>query len=92
MKSNKSTVTLTLIGIALAIFALTQCQSKEAATPATTPAVVPVETKAPAVEKVSEPTAPKAAEPVSKSTANPVSKSEKPVPAPGSPPEHRPIF
>jgi amino acid transporter len=93
MKSNKSKITLTVIAIALAIFALTQCQSKDAAAPTTTPAVAPTETKTSAVKKAVEPVAPKATEPATASNqSKPAQKSEKPVPAPGQPPEHRPIF
>ncbi len=93
MKSNKSKITLTVIAFALAIFALTQCQSKDAVAPATTPAVAPTETKTPAIEKAPQSEAPKATEPAAASNqSKPAQKSEKPVPAPGQPPEHRPIF
>ena len=94
MKSNKSKIILTVNAIGLAIFvALTQCQSKDAATPA----VAPVETKPVVAEKAPEAVAPKAAEPAAKpapATAQPkpVEKKEKPAPPAGSPPEHRPIF
>jgi hypothetical protein len=93
MKSKKSKVTLTLIAIALAIFALTQCNPKDATAPVTSPAVAPVETKTVVAEKAPEPVAPKAAEPAPASgQSKSAQKTEKPVPAPGLPPEHRPIF
>jgi hypothetical protein len=93
MKSNKSKITLTIIAVALAIFALTQCQSKDATVPATTPAVAPVETQPVVAEKAPEPVAPKAAQPVpAPAQPKPVEKKEKAAPAAGSPPEHRPIF
>ena len=92
MKSNKSKITLTLIAIALVIFALTQCQSKDTAAPATTPNITPPETKTSVVKKPVEPVTPKAAESTPAPATKPVIKSEKPVPAPGQPPEHRPIF
>ena len=101
MKSNKSKITLTVIAIALAIFALTQCQSKDVAAPASTPAVVPAETKPVVAEKAPEAIAPKTAEPAPQpapqpapATAQPkpIEKKEKAAPAAGSPPEHRPIF
>jgi type IV secretory pathway VirB10-like protein len=89
MESNKSRITLTVIAIALVIFGLSQCQSKD--TEATT--VTPVETKSTAVEKAPEAATPKPAEPASaKSQPKPAVKTEKPAPAPGLPPEHRPIF
>jgi type IV secretory pathway VirB10-like protein len=93
MKSNKSKITLTVIAIALAIFALTQCQSKDATVPATTPAVAPVETQPVVAEKAPEPVAPKAVQPSpAPAQPKPVEKKEKAAPAAGSPPEHRPIF
>ncbi len=89
MKSNKSKVTLTLIAIALVVFGLSQCRSKDTEV---TP-VTPVETKPATVEKTTEPATPKAAEPAPVAApAKSVEKKEKPVPAPGLPPEHRPIF
>ena len=89
MKSNKSRVTLTLIAIALIIFGLSQCRSKDEAAPTS----APVETKTVVTEKAPEPAAPKAAEPAPVAEQpKPVEKKEKPVPAPGLPPEHRPIF
>ena len=91
MKSNKSKVALTVIAIALAIFALTQCKSKDVTAPETSPAVAPVEAKPAVVEKAPEPVAPKVAEP-GPAAVKPAQKTEKTVPAPGLPPEHRPIF
>ena len=89
MKSNKSKITLTVIAIILAIFALTQCQSKDASTPA----VAPAETKPVVAEKAPEPVAPKAVQPSpAPAQPKPVEKKEKAAPAAGSPPEHRPIF
>ena len=89
MKSNKSKITLTVIAIVLAIFALTQCQSKDAVAPASTPA----ETKPVVAEKAPEPVAPKAVQPSpAPAQPKPVEKKEKAAPAAGSPPEHRPIF
>ena len=93
MKSNKSRVTLTLIAIALIIFGLSQCRSKDEAASTTSPTAAPVETKTVVAEKAPEPAAPKAAEPAPVAEQpKPVEKKEKPVPAPGLPPEHRPIF
>ena len=89
MKSNKSKITLTVIAIALAIFGLSQCQSKD---PEATP-VSPVETKSAADKKAAEPASSKPAEPATASSQpKSAGKSEKPAPAPGLPPEHRPIF
>ena len=81
MKSNKSKITLTVIAIALAIFGLSQCQSKD---PEATP-VSPVETKSTADKNAAEPA-------TASSQPKSAGKSEKPAPAPGLPPEHRPIF
>jgi len=95
MKSNKSRITLTLIAIALLIFGLSQCQSKDSEGTAT------VETKNSSDKKASEPASSKSSEPVSSKKDQPApaktqpksaEKSEKPAPAPGLPPEHRPIF
>jgi hypothetical protein len=89
MKSNKSKVTLTLIAIALVIFGLSQCRSKDAES---TP-VAPVESKPAVTEKAAEPATSKAAEPAPATTpSKSADKTEKPVPAAGLPPEHRPIF
>jgi hypothetical protein len=93
MKSHTSKITLTIIAVALAIFALTQCQSKDVVAPATSPAVAPVETKPVVAEKAPEPVAPKAVQPSpTPAQTKPVEKKEKAAPAAGSPPEHRPIF
>ena len=89
MKSNKSRVTLTLIAIALIIFGLSQCRSKDTEVTATSSTEAAVETKTPVAEKASEPTASKGTE---STPAKSAEKKEKPVPAPGLPPEHRPIF
>jgi hypothetical protein len=89
MKSNKSRITLTLIAIALVIFGLSQCQSRDVAVSP----VVPIETKSTAVEKAAEPATSKAAEPaLAKSQPKSAGNSKKAGPAPGLPPEHRPIF
>lgn len=89
MKSNKSRITLTLIAIALLIFGLSQCESKDPETGTT----ASVETKNTADKKAAEPASSKPAEPApAKSQPKSSGKSEKPAPAPGLPPEHRPIF
>ena len=93
MKSNKSRVTLTLIAIALIIFGLSQCRSKDEVASTTSPTAKPVETKAVVTEKAPDASAPKAAEPTpAAQQPKSVEKKEKSVPAPGLPPEHRPIF
>lgn len=91
MNSNKSKVTLTLLAVVLVLFALSECRKNKDATESTPAAVKEI---TPSVTKVTpEPVvAGKPDAPAPAVNTSPAPTSAKPIPAPGLPPEHRPIF